>query len=133
MMNYQISVEELKMELEKLPSIGVVDIVYNRKKHVDELLASDQFQTNLWSDAQNSSRVDGVDEDNDGIADLTADMVLPCLITDRHPLVTSGQMKPFHQKPCTRINAACDKGGTNEIEITFRTVGRTIRWFAAVP
>ena len=100
--------------------------MYNKLKWAQELMdgggaSGNQFRKNLWTDSLNTTRVDGVDLNNDGIADIVPDDILPCLITDEHPLATSGLMKPYHIQPCTRHNAACDKSASNEVAITFRT------------
>jgi hypothetical protein len=104
MMDYQISAANLKIELEKLPSIGVVDVVYYKMRDSQALLDGDQFKTGLWIDDQNTSKVDGVDTNHDGIADIRADLLAPCV-----------------EKPCVNFDAACDEAGSNEVAITFRT------------
>lgn len=110
--DFQASAAEVKTALEMLPSIGKVQVVNDRVRVAKLRLESDEYNATLVDEDGNV--VGGLDDNGDGIADITWDSILPCITCDKFHKCTK-------QIPCRRLDTICSFQGENQVTVKFLT------------
>merc|ERR1711865_306368 len=72
--DFQASTDEIKIALEALPSVGKLSVVNDRVRAAKVRLESNEYNATLVD--MEGNVVGGLDDDGDGIADITWDSLL---------------------------------------------------------